>query len=222
MSRFTRFASEFRNELRWTVAVVVLAVLAVVALWPRDTTQDTAGTVPAQAPTERSVAPAQLADLRARAQLDPCGHSGGARTGPAQLAGVSGVCLADGSSVDMGAAVAGRATLINVWASWCGPCRKELPALQAYSEQAGAVPVLGVQVKSKQAAGLRLLDELGVTFPSVHDPELRISAALKVPSTLPASYVVTPSGQVHRLPPEVFESPEEVRAAVQRALEAAR
>lgn len=118
--------------------------------------------------------------------------------------------------------MAGATTLVNVWATWCPPCRKELPALQAYSEQPGAVRVLGLQVQSSPADGLELLDELGVTFPSVHDRNRRISAALEVPNVLPASYVVTDSGQVRRLAPEVFESPDEVRAAVQRALGGAR
>lgn len=221
MSRFSTRASEFRNEIRWTIAVVVLAVLAAVALWPRDSSREAAGagTSPQRAPAEQAVDPARLADLREQARLEPCP---GGRGGPEQLAGVSGVCMADGSRVDMGAAVAGGPVLVNVWASWCAPCREELPALQAYSEEPGSVRVLGVQVKSDQAAGLELLDELNVTFPSVHDPGLRISAALKTPSALPASYVVTSAGRVHRLPPEVFESPEEVRAAVRRALGAAR
>ncbi|RCW40231.1 thiol-disulfide isomerase/thioredoxin [Halopolyspora algeriensis] len=223
MNRFVAFAGEFRNEIRWTIVVVVLAVLAAVALWPRDAQRDTAeaGTPPASAPERQVAGPERLAELRARADLAAC-PTGGDRPAPAQLAGATGTCLADGSTVDVGKATAGRATLINVWATWCPPCRKELPVLQEYSQQPGSVRVLGLQVKSEQADGLELLDRLGVTFPSVHDRNRRISAALQVPSALPASYVVTPSGRVHRLNPEVFESPDEVRAAVQRVLGGAR
>ena len=69
--------------------------------------------------------------------------------------------MADGTPVDVAAATAGEPTLINVWATWCAPCRKELPALQEYSQRPGAVRVLGVQVQSGQAGGLELLDSLG-------------------------------------------------------------
>ncbi|MGP4018330.1 TlpA family protein disulfide reductase [Saccharopolyspora sp. 5N708] len=201
----------YRNEIRWTIVVVVLAVVGVVALWPRGSDQQADSAASGPPPVaSRVVDPAQ----RAAAALQPCPAADGA---PAQLAGATGSCLADGRPVDVGAAVAGAPTLINVWATWCGPCRTELPALQAYSTQPGAVRVLGVQVQSDPADGLDLLRGLGVHFPNVHDGESRVGAALKVPNFLPVSYLVTASGEVRRIdPPVAFESPDEVRAAVQR------
>ncbi|MGW1682597.1 TlpA family protein disulfide reductase [Saccharopolyspora sp. NPDC002376] len=203
----------YRNEIRWTIVVLVLAVLGVVALWPRDAEQQTAATdAPAPPPAAKPVDPQQ----RAAAALEPCPTGEG---GPAQLAGITGSCQADGKPVDVGSAVAGEPTLINVWATWCGPCRTELPALQAYAEQPGAIRVLGVQVQSDPADGLDLLTELGVHFPNVHDGDNRIRAALKAPTVLPISYVVTGSGEVRRVdPPVAFQTPDEVRAAVQRTL----
>ena len=62
-------------------------------------------------------------------------------------------CLGDGTSMDLGAALAGRTWLINVWASWCEVCRKELPVLDAYARSPGAVQVLGVQILSDPADG---------------------------------------------------------------------
>lgn len=225
-----RWLREFGTEIRWTVVVLVAAVLLAVALWPRDSDGPAAGDeragtrAPATGSARGQADPQRLAELRDRAQLRPCPEQAtdqatkGAAAGDSRLAGASGTCLADGKPVDLAAATAGRATLINVWASWCPPCREELPALQAYAEQPGAVHVLGVQVQSSPASGLRLLDELGVHLPTVHDTDRRISAALKVPGVLPASYVRTPSGELRRLPPEVFESAAEVRAAVDEAL----
>lgn len=215
MSRF----SAFRNEIKWSIVVVVLAGLAVVALWPRDS--EVAAPQPERpaspAAPSPSADPAELAGLRKDTGLEPCPESP-AGTPPDQLAGVAGTCLADGSAVDM-AAAAGRPTLINVWASWCVPCRSELPALQAYSEQPGALPVLGVQVLSDEAGGLELLNDLGVRFPSVFDADNRIRAALRVPNVLPMSFVVTPAGEVRRVdPPIAFSSPEDVRQAVARTL----
>lgn len=209
MSRWFR---EFRNEIQWTVVVLVLAVLAGIALWPRDVEQPGTGTAsPAPAQSAQPVDPALRTGLQPCPQPQP--------GGPAQLAGATGTCLADGKPIDLAAAVAGRPVLINVWATWCAPCRTELPALQAYTERPGAIPVLGVQVLSDEAGGLELLQRLGVRFPGVHDPDARLRAALRVPAVLPASFVVTPGGQVRRIdPPEVFGSADQVAAAVHRTL----
>ncbi|WP_344686197.1 TlpA disulfide reductase family protein, partial [Saccharopolyspora taberi] len=148
--------------------------------------------------------------------LAPC--PAGPPTGPA----ATGTCLADGSPADLAAAVGGRPTLVNVWATWCAPCRTELPALQEYSQQPGSVRVIGVQVLSDEEEGLRLLRELGVRYPNIHDPDNRIRAALNVPAVLPISYVVTSTGEVRRIdPPIAFSSAAEVADAVGRTLEGA-
>jgi len=206
------FVREFRTELQWTAVVLVLAALAAIALWPRDHS----GTE--QAPGPAPAAPQQQpADPALRAGMQPCPPP--QPGGPAQLAGRTGTCLADGRPVDLAQAVAGRPALINVWATWCAPCRTELPALQQYSERPGSIPVLGVQVLSDEAGGLELLRQLGVRFPAVHDPSGQLRAALQVPNVLPASFVITPDGQVRRIdPPEVFGSAAQVDAAVQRTL----
>ncbi|SFT02721.1 TlpA family protein disulfide reductase [Saccharopolyspora flava] len=203
----------YRSEIQWTVVVVVLAVLAAVALWPRDHEQRSGSADPAAAPP-----PAERIDpqQRAAAALQPCPAGTG---GPAELAGTSVECLADGKPADLAGVVSGEPTLINVWATWCLPCRSELPALQAYSTEPGAIRVLGVQVDSGAGDGLDLLRELGVHFPNVHDGDNRARAALRAPNVLPVSYVVTGSGEVRRIdPPVAFESPAEVRAAVERTL----
>ena len=209
---------EFRNEIRWTIVVLALAALAVVALWPRTPAPDVSG--PAASPRPAAGAPVDIA-ARHASGLAPCTSPGGSAS--AQLAGATGTCLADGTPADLGSAVGGGPALVNVWATWCPPCRTELPALQAYSQEPGAVRVVGVQVMSDEADGLELLRQLGVRFPSLHDGSNRISAALKLPPLLPASYVVTAAGEVRRIdPPVVFHSPGDVRAAVERTLGAGR
>lgn len=210
---------EYRTEIRWTIIVVVLAVLGIVALWPRQAAQNTTTRAgqPLPPAAVQSVDPA----LRAAAGLQPCPPSLQGPQDPA-LAGSTGTCLADGSPANLAAAVYGRPTLINVWATWCQPCRTELPALQAYADQPGAIQVLGVQVQSDQDGGLMLLKQLGVRFPSLWDGNNRIAAALRVPDALPASFVITADGRVRRVdPPVVFSTPGEVRDAVRRTLGAA-
>ena len=213
------------SSVRWTLVVVVLAVAGVVALWPRTGGQHQQSSLPS-APSGQSVA--DLAALRARAALAPCPSArpgdAGAGVGPAALSGVRATCLGDGSSVDLGAALAGRPALVNVWASWCTPCQQELPALAAYSSAPDAVPVLGVQVQNDAAAdGLDLLAYLGVHLPSVYDTNGAVSSALHLPVALPASYVVSSDGQVRPVnPPMVFATPDDVRLTVRKYLGAIR
>jgi len=133
------------------------------------------------------------------------------------LAGVSVPCLGDGATVPLGAALAGRDTLLNVWSHTCEPCRDELPALQEYAARPDAVAVLGVQVDGSPQAGLALLTALGVHLPSVTDQDGTLRAALDAPQVLPLSYLVSPDGSVRMVnPPVVFRSADEVAAAVRR------
>lgn len=215
MSRW-RQLREFRTEIQWTIVVLVLAGLAVVALLPgaQLTGRDSGGTASPQ-PAPGTADPPPV-DPALRTGMQPCPQP--RPGGPAQLAGVTGTCMADGAPIDVGAAVAGRPVLINVWATWCGPCRTELPALQEYSQRPGSVPVLGVQVLSDEAGGLQLLRDLGVRYPAVHDVDGGLRSALRVPNVLPASFVLTASGEVRRVDPGVFGSADEVRAAVSRTL----
>lgn len=208
-------ARRLRAWHRWALVLGMLALAAGVALWPRDE----AAVDPVAAPTATRPAP-DLAALRSEAALAPCPAPQPGSPAPAgPLAGLRLPCLGTEGVVDLGSALAGRPALLNVWGSWCAPCRSELPVLQAYAELPDAVELVGVNVEDIEASSLSLLASLGVRFPSVTDPEGRLRAALQVPPALPASHVVFPDGRVQRIvPPVVFTDAEQVRLVVRRYL----
>ena len=193
------------GRARWLLAGLIVAAAAVIALWPRS------HDVPAG-----SGAPpgSDLAAARAAARLAPCAASG---AGPSALSGVRLECLADGSTVDLAGALGGRPVLVNVWATWCEPCRDELPVLAAYTAEPKAVAVVGLAVRSPEVDALTLLARLGVRYPNIADPDGAALHALKAPDALPASYVIESDGTVHFVTdPRLFRSVEAVRQTVAR------
>jgi len=104
-------------------------------------------------------------------------------------------CLTPGPSIDL-AALSGRPVLVNLWASWCGPCREEMPALQAAHEQYGEqVQFLGVDSKDTTEAGAAFLGDIGVTYPQVVDPEGELLDHLGVPG-LPVTVLLDEEGRI--------------------------
>src|SRR5262245_54417443 len=205
-----------RASTRWTIAVMVVVVALGVGLWTQlgDDGAPTGSPGTAQARDRRDADTAEaLAGPRARADLPPCPVGTG--PGPEQLRGIILECAGDGTNVDVAKAVAGRATVLNLWAYWCGPCAEELPAMAEYQRRAGpAVTVLTVHQDENEEAALLRLAELGVHLPTLQDGRRLIAAALRVPNVMPATVVLRADGSVAEVLPRSFASAEEIAAAV--------
>jgi cytochrome c biogenesis protein CcmG/thiol:disulfide interchange protein DsbE len=97
-------------------------------------------------------------------------------------------------------ALRGRVVVVNFWASWCVPCREEMPALeqasQAYAAADRPVTVIGVDASDVRSAAAKFLDEVGVTYPTVYDQQgLRggVAASWSV-TALPQTWFVARDG----------------------------
>lgn len=94
-----------------------------------------------------------------------------------------------------GAALQGSVWLLNVWASWCGPCQEELPALNVLAAR-DQVPLYGLNYKDKEGSALALLARVGNPYrSSAVDADGRIGMDLGVHG-VPETFVIDKAGRV--------------------------
>ncbi|RKR89589.1 thiol-disulfide isomerase/thioredoxin [Micromonospora pisi] len=106
-------------------------------------------------------------------------------------------CFTGGADVSL-ADVRGPA-VINLWASWCPPCRKELPAFQRLAQRAGGqLRVIGVDSRDDRDDARDLATEIGLTFPALFDAGEKLRTGLAAPG-LPATAFVDDQGRVRHL-----------------------
>jgi len=86
--------------------------------------------------------------------------------------------------------------VVNLWASWCRPCRDELPTFQQYAQQAaGQVSVVGVNTADSSAGRNAIVADLGLTFPTLVDERAVLRAELGL-IALPATIFVDVNGRM--------------------------
>jgi thiol-disulfide isomerase/thioredoxin len=95
----------------------------------------------------------------------------------------------------------GDVVVLNVWGSWCPPCRKEAPALQAVAESLAAdgVRFVGINTRDNETDARAFQAEFGVTFPSVVDTDGTRMLAFRdtlPPAAIPTTLVIDREGRV--------------------------
>lgn len=128
------------------------------------------------------------------------------------------------TSLDGGAATLadyrGKLVVLNIWATWCEPCRRELPNLQALSDSLDPArfAVIGLAEDDDPHLVREYMNDKGVRFPSYFDPGRALATNVLGVQVFPYTLLIAPDGSfIERVPgPREWQQPE-VRARLERA-----
>lgn len=206
----------------WLLAVVWLAVPAAAAALVvgslrsgEGSDSDTPGA--GLGATEVDVQTAALQAQRERLGVADCsGLPVGAEPVDGGLPDVTLPCLGGAGAVDL-ASLEGPAVL-NVWAQWCGPCRREMPVFQQLHERVDGLTVLGVDFRDLQPEdAIAFAGEVGATYPSVADVDEVLRGPLRLVN-LPTTLFVDADGRLVATEVREYPSYAELTAAVEEHL----
>lgn len=95
----------------------------------------------------------------------------------------------------------GKVVPLNIWASWCAPCRAEAPALEQLSRELGpkGVQFVGINTRDTQPAAQAFVKRFDLTYPDVWDPDGKIQLQFRgtlPPQAIPSTLIVDRQGRV--------------------------
>ena len=170
---------------------LLAAAAAAAALLTAGCMSDASAPQPAP-PSNVDVDTPQLRAQKEKLGIEPC-PPGTATDGP--LPAVTLPCFGGGPDVDL--STLEGPLVLNFWQSTCGPCKKEMPALQEFHEQHGdRVPIIGVDYLDVLPEGaMDLARRTGVTYPLVADPGGELQGTDLRPIGLPTFVFVPEDGE---------------------------
>jgi len=90
----------------------------------------------------------------------------------------------------------GKNIVLNFWASWCPPCREEMPEFQRiYTENSDSLVVIGVNLQESRESAEAFIKKLGITFPILLDPNAQVKDRYNV-FTQPVTYFIDANGKI--------------------------
>ncbi|HXF62118.1 MAG TPA: TlpA disulfide reductase family protein [Caldilineaceae bacterium] len=93
----------------------------------------------------------------------------------------------------------GTPVVLNFWATWCGPCQREMPTLQTTAERyAGQVAIIGIDQAEEPEVVQRYIDSLGVTFPIPLDTDSTVAQRYNVRG-MPTTFFVDEDGIIRHI-----------------------
>lgn len=134
----------------------------------------------------------------ALAGIVACGERTGAGFVPGQPFPAVPLVSLTGNQVLPSEALRGKALVINFWATWCEPCRKEMPSLERLHRLAdpAQLSVIGLSVDTDLNLAREFLHQHQLTFPNYTDGEQKLARGLLQIRAFPATFLVAADGSV--------------------------
>ena len=106
----------------------------------------------------------------------------------------------DGSKVSFKSYSKGKTILVNFWATWCGPCRKEIPDLIKLQEMLKDknFEVIGISVDNSADPVVEFLKEIKVNYKIIYDATHELLDAFGGSIGIPTSFLIGPDGKIHK------------------------
>jgi thiol-disulfide isomerase/thioredoxin len=144
-------------------------------------------------------------------QSAPAGQPAGQTSGPRLNSEAPDFVFTLGESRSMLSDLQGKPVMLNFWATWCGPCRQEIPFLQdIYSTWSPkGLQMLAVNLGEKQETVVNFTKSFRMTIPVVYDTNQQIGKLYRV-SAIPTTYFIDKSGIIRAVKIGAFSGTEEI------------